>query len=99
MKKVILLLVLLASVTFCFAEEQHVQIANDSVALEIQEQHVQIANDSVALETHERHKEQQIKVIRYVDWGYKDYLLVPSGWHVVAISANDRVVVVVLERN
>ena len=83
MKRLILLLALLVSVTFCFAEEQHVQIANDSVALE----------------THERHKEQQIKIIRYADWGYKDYLVVPSGWHVVDVTANDRVVVVVLERN
>jgi len=83
MKKVILLLTLLASVTFCFAEDKHVQIANDSAALE----------------THERHKEQKIHIIQYKEWGYKEWLDIPVGWHVVSISANNYVVVVVMEKN
>ena len=83
MKKIILLLALLVSVTLCFAEDKHVQIANDSTALE----------------THERHKEQKVHILEYKVWRYNEWMDIPAGWHVVSITANDTVVIIVMEKN
>lgn len=46
---------------------------------------------------HREYKRQLIKVIEYKEWGYNKWLEVPKGWHVVDITANDRVVIIVLE--
>lgn len=50
-----------------------------------------------SIEVHREYRRQLIKVIEYKEWGYNDCLEIPKGWHVVDITANDRVVIVVLE--
>ena len=46
---------------------------------------------------HREYKRQLIKVIKYKEWAYNTWLEIPKGWHVVDITANDRVVIIVLE--
>ena len=68
MKKVVVVLMLMASITFgMFAEPQI---------------------------THEEHKEQKIVSMRKPALDYK----VPAGWHVVAITAIEGEIVIVLEK-
>ena len=51
------------------------------------------------VEVHRTYKEQKIKVLKYEDWGYNTWIDVPYGWHVVSITANNHVVILVLEKN
>ena len=46
---------------------------------------------------HREYKRQLIKVIEYKEWGYNTWLEIPKGWHVIDITANERVVIIVLE--
>ena len=46
---------------------------------------------------HREYKKQLVKVIEYKEWGYNTWLEIPKGWHVIDITANDRVVIIVLE--
>ena len=50
-----------------------------------------------SVKVHREYKRQLIKVIRYEEWGYNNWLEIPQGWRVVDITANDRVVIIVLE--
>ncbi len=53
------------------------------------------AEDSVNV--HREYKRQLVKVIEYEEWGYNTWLEIPKGWHVIDITANNRVVIIVLE--
>lgn len=46
---------------------------------------------------HREYKRQLIKVIEYKEWGYNTWLEIPKGCHVIDITANERVVIIVLE--
>lgn len=56
-----------------------------------------IMDDFVAVKR--KYNQQKVKVIEYKEWGYNEYISVPYGWHVVDTSANDRVVILVLEKD
>ena len=86
MKKItILLTTLLLCTGICFATD-----ATDTTE-------VTITLPEGGVNIHREYKRQLIKVIEYKEWGYKSWLEIPKGWHVVDITANDRVVIIVLE--
>lgn len=49
------------------------------------------------INVYRKYKKQMIKVIEYKEWGYNTWLEIPKRWHVIDITANDRVVIIVLE--
>ena len=53
------------------------------------------AEDNISV--HREYKKQMVKVIEYKEWGYNTWLEIPKGWHVIDITANDRVIIIVLE--
>lgn len=46
---------------------------------------------------HREYKRQLIKVLEYEEWAYNNWIEIPKGWHVVNITANNHVVIIVLE--